>query len=80
MWAELWRDGKKTHDVKLILTVKVLYVVERAEPVSREVARIELSHMQEMTVEDGLYAVKFGYGGKQYSESVRAEHGTLLAA
>ena len=78
--GELVRDDGKTYHPKLKLTVKEMYVDEKAEPVARAVARNELTPMSGMVIEDGSYTLRYTFDGEQQEHAVRVESGTMLAA
>jgi hypothetical protein len=77
--AELADASGKVYNVQLDLTVKEIYVDERATPVSRAIAETSLSHMSGMVVPDGRYTLTFEFLGKGEKHNVRVESGTLLA-
>lgn len=79
IWGELIRDGKTVQRVKLDLTVRELYVDERAEPIGRAIVRMSLSATSAREVEDGNYTLRFTFNGKQEEHAMRARGGTLLA-
>jgi hypothetical protein len=78
-WGELLRGDKVIYNVKLDLIVKELMVDESPMPVDRAIARIALSRMSGITVEDGDYTLRFNFNGRQEEHSVRVEGGTLLS-
>jgi hypothetical protein len=74
--AEL-SDGERNYAIHLDLTVKELFANESAEPVSRAIGRMSLSASS--SPPNGRYRLRYVFDGKQEEETVRIEHGTLLA-
>ena len=77
--GELVRDGKKTNDVQLRITVNEFYVDEVDTPVSHAIQQIELSRLLGERGDDGPCIVRFDYGGRHYEEPFRFEGGSLRA-
>ncbi len=80
VWGELLRDGKKVCTPKLKLTVNEFTPDESLEPVSRILVSHELTPMTGMTVEDGIYALRYALDGKRQEHTVRVNGGRLMAA
>lgn len=77
--AELTDADGKVFNVQLDLTVKEMYVDERAMPLARAIVDNALSRMSGMVVPDGRYTLTFTFDGKHETHNVRVEGGRLLA-
>jgi hypothetical protein len=75
--GELEGEGRR-YTVKLDITVKELFSNESEQPVDRAIARMALSPRGER-VQDGSYTLRYVFNGKQAQDSVRTQHGMLLA-
>jgi hypothetical protein len=73
-------DGKRKYTPKLKLTVKLMYVNEKAEPVVRTVAEHKLTPMSGVVIEDGIYKLRYMFDGQQQESRVRIQSGRMLAA
>lgn len=77
VWGEL--DGEGRHyTILLNLTIKELFG-SGPMPEDRAVARVELTPMSGMAVQNGKYTLRYTFNGKEEKHAVRAEDGTLLS-
>lgn len=75
IWGELEGGGKR-YSIKLDLMIKELFANESAEPVSRVIAKMQLSRNE---VPNGNYTLRYTFDGTRVEKAMRVEQGTLLA-
>jgi hypothetical protein len=79
--GDLLRDGKAVYQgVRLSLVVKEIFVDEKATPVNRVIAEMNLSPMSGKVIDDGKYTLRYTFDGWTKEDSVRVRGGHLLAA
>jgi hypothetical protein len=78
IWAQLIRENK-TYTVALALTVGYAEVEESDAPARSYVTDERLSKMSGRFVPDGVYTLRYTYGGKQTQKAVRVRYGALMS-
>jgi hypothetical protein len=73
--GELTDANGKTYNVQLELTVKPLYVDERATPIRRVVEECTLLPTSGQVVPDGTYTLTYVFDGTPQKETVRVADG-----